>query len=189
MSLAKEIRAGNSKAFDKLYRAYYQRLTLYTFRMLKDLDASEDIVQSIIVKLWEKRETLDFHEDLDAYLFKAAKNSALNHLRHKKVRQEHKDVILFENEYLDHGFDLAAVEMANHIQQKIDSLGDPQGKIFLMSREEDKSYKEIADELNMSVKNVEYYISKTLKILRVFTKKYMALLLIYLGEGLGFFNY
>ena len=186
MLLVEKIRSGDTKAFEELYKAYYEKLTLYAFRMLNDLSASEDTVQTVIIKLWEKRESLQLHENLDAYLFKAVKNATLNQIRHQKVKQEHTASVLFENEYQDRGFDLAAVEMASHIQAKIDSFGDPQRKIFLMSREDEKSYKEIADELGMSVKNVEYYMSKTLKVLREFTKAYMTLFLIILGVVLGY---
>lgn len=164
-------------AVERLFKMYYTPLCRTVFRVIKDQDASEDIVQDVFVKMWHKRMELEINTSIKSYLFRAAVNAALNYIgKARKLEQlEDEEPMYFGN---DAGEQLDFEETERNINQAIDGLPPACKTIFVMSRYEEMSYKEIAESLQISIKTVENQMGKALKILREKLRVYLLELLI-----------
>jgi RNA polymerase sigma-70 factor (ECF subfamily) len=143
------------------------------------MDVAEEIVQEVFIKLWERREELEFNSSVKSYLFRAVHNTSLNYLRHLKVREEHRQYAeerhqLLSMEYSD---GLEEKELENRIWDAIGRLPEQCARIFQMSRFEGLKYREIADKLGISPKTVEVQMGKALRRLREDLKDYLPTLL------------
>ncbi len=174
-----EIKNGNQKAFEVVFKALYGDLCRYAYSILKDKDESEDLVQNTFVIFWEKRDQILIMGSLKSYLYKSVYNHFLNKIKHLGVRQEHQNHFKYTNSeaYSDTGN--VANELENRIDQAIERLPTQCGKIFKMSRYEELKYQEIADVLDISVKTVENQIGKALKLMRLELSEYLVSLLIF----------
>ena len=173
--------------FDSIYINNFSRLFLFAKEYVLFDEEAENIVQDIFVMLWEKREALRVDVSLTAYLFTLVKNKCIDFLRHQMVEQmysenvkheynEELNVKLFALESFDHNFS-SEEDIETLLRNAIDKLPERCRLIFIKSRIEGKKYKEIAEELNLSVNTVEGQISIALKKLREELKDYLPLLL------------
>lgn len=165
------IAQGDKKAFEQLFRDWYVRLCVYAESIVHDRDQAEDLVQSIFCMLWEKREKVDIRESVKSYLYRSVYNSALNTLKHERVRlaffefirkheteEENKAEAFFDKE------EQSAV--LKEIHRIIEDLPDQCREIFLLSRFSGKKSVEIAGELNISIRTVETQLYRAMKRLR-----------------------
>jgi RNA polymerase sigma-70 factor (ECF subfamily) len=162
----KALSRGDQSVFQQVFDACYEKLCHYAFTILKDMDEAEDVVQSIFIKLWEKREELDIKQTIRAYLFKAVYHRCINVLEHRTIKlrhQEHGSRDVISHIQLPEVF---PQELEERIKKAIDTLPPQCRTVFMMSRYEEMRYSEIADKLDISVNTVENQISKALKILR-----------------------
>ena len=161
------IRDGDREAFRSLFDTYYASLCHYASHYLNDDSLSEEVVQELFVKLWEKRKTLDVGTSVRNYLFRAVRNGCLNQIQHDKVRQLHgkklKEVLLSEDPAEEY---LITPELILRLEEAIESLPDKRREIFRLSREEGLKYREIAEKLKISVKTVEAQMGLALANLR-----------------------
>ena len=173
--------------FDSIYINNFSRLFLFAKEYVLFDEEAENIVQDIFLMLWEKREALRVDVSLTAYLFTLVKNKCIDFLRHQMVEQmysenvkheynEELNVKLFALESFDHNFS-SEEDIETSLRNAIDKLPERCRLIFIKSRIEGKKYKEIAEELNLSVNTVEGQISIALKKLREELKDYLPLLL------------
>ena len=170
----------DEKSFEQLFRIQYAPLCAYARRYIHDPDESEEVVQDVFVNLWQKRGTIEITSTIESYLFRAVRNTCLNLLKHFKVREKHKDGITASyDHYGDRANDLVLeIELINHIENLISGLPTERQKVFKMSRFEEMKYKEIAEELGISVKTVEAQMGKALKYLRENLGDYLPMILI-----------
>jgi RNA polymerase sigma-70 factor (ECF subfamily) len=163
-----QISLGNLKAYEMLFRQYYQMLCSYSLKFVGDPDVAEEIVQDLFYTLWEKRMELQINSSVKSYLFSAVHNRCLKFIEHRNVEQKYRSYYLqHESEIDSEPFDSANVsEMQQIINQTLDSLPERCGKIFRLNRFEGLKYHEIANRLSISVKTVEANMGKALKILR-----------------------
>ena len=139
-----------SKAdFELLFTTHYSKLCSYANGFLKDLDASEEIVQEVMVKIWMNREELKINTSIESYIFRAVRNGSLNLLKHVNIREEYKSFKERENESLQHSLEdeMISTELEGKIRQAIDQLPLERRKIFIMSRYNGLTYNEIASRL------------------------------------------
>lgn len=165
------LNSGDKDAFKMLFETYWERvLSVCTPYTDTEADA-EDMTQSIFLSLWERRGTLEITEDIGKYLYRAAKNQVYNYIR-SRVRQRNRQL---ELEYEGSGLhssvrnpeqELCLRELASDTARQIEALPDPGRTYFLLNREQELSYKEIALQHGVSVKTVEYHIGNILKKLR-----------------------
>ena len=158
-----------SAEFEKLYFENYANLCRRIYRFVGDEDTTKDIVQDVFLKYWQKIHELRIHESPEAYLYKACINQALNYLKEKERRENREKN--YAGEISDESpsrpdLNFIAAEGAENIEKAIDLLPPVCRNVFLLSRHEQKSYKEISDILHISVNTVEKHIGKALKILR-----------------------
>ncbi|MFV0272003.1 MAG: RNA polymerase sigma-70 factor [Macellibacteroides fermentans] len=172
--------------FDAIYVNNFSRLFLFAKEYVLFDEEAENIVQDIFLMLWEKRDVLRVDVSLTAYLFTLVKNKCIDFLRHRMVEQmyseniqheynEELNVKLFALESFDHNFS-SEEDIEILLRNAIDKLPERCRLIFIKSRIEGKKYKEIAEELNLSVNTVEGQISIALKKLREELKDYLPLL-------------
>jgi RNA polymerase sigma-70 factor (ECF subfamily) len=160
------IRNGDEACFQQAFNTYYEKLCDFAFTLLRDMDEAEDAVQSIFLKIWEKRDSLMITNTLKSYLYRAVHNHCINQLEHREIKQKHIQFSTYRGAGDLQQPDIFPHELESKIQSVIDQLPEQCGIIFKMSRYEELRYAEIAAKLGISVNTVENQISKALKILR-----------------------
>ena len=183
-----ETTTSDIKAFNKLFADYHGLFVRFANTYIQDDAAAEDIAVEGIMYYWENRHTLASDSNIPAYILTSVKNRALNHLRHLNVRTEAEEQLFSHNarelnfrisslEACDPS-ELFTAEMKEIIRSTFNELPEQTRLIFRKSRYENKTNREIAEELNINIKTVEYHISKALKLLRSRLKDYLPLLLL-----------
>ncbi|MBW8327559.1 MAG: RNA polymerase sigma-70 factor [Prolixibacteraceae bacterium] len=171
----------NPELFDEIFRHYSTPLFYYASKFVED-EAARDIVQDVFVKLWTDQ-NLSIKLSLNALLFTMVRNSCFQQLEKQKVRNKYVEstkLSIQEDElrfYIDERTSLIELEMENKLTEVLDGLPERCRQIFKMSRFENKKNKEIAGELNISVKAVEKQITKALSTIRIELKDYLPLLI------------
>jgi RNA polymerase sigma-70 factor, ECF subfamily len=171
------LRQGDKKVFDALFRAYYEPLCNYACAMIGDMDEAEDVVQERFFKVWEKREDLTINYSVKAYLYKMVYNACLNRVRSEKTQSKykaHNATFLKENPVYQ--LDLTS-ELQQNVQQAIASLPEQCRHVFELNRFEELKYREIAEQLGLSIKTVENHIGKALRLLRAQLSDYLVVLI------------
>ena len=165
--LLARLRAGETSAFDAIFRANYALLLRVAESMLRDRGAAEEIAQDVMLELWRRRESLDVTESVRGYLLQATRNRSLNALRHRAIERRSEPQII-EGTRRSSSTDSAvrAGELEAAIRAAIDDLPDRCRQVFELSRIEGLKYAEIATRLGISVKTVEVQMGKALRILR-----------------------
>jgi len=162
------VQKGKTEAFRELYERYWESLYVQAKAMTSCDDTAKDIVQEVFVELWDKRQDLNIQLSLKAYLYKAIRNKVLNTYVHHKVREKYMLSIVQYFEAGENQTDYLLREnlVRERITEEIAALPGKMRQIFEMSRNEHKTYKEIAEELNISDKTVKKQVSNALKILK-----------------------
>jgi len=152
------------ESFKQYYFLYFEDLCRFANFYCSDEQLSQDIVQQVFLKLWENQTNFNAITNPKSYLLTAVKNQVLNERRKTDVLQR------LENEDMavEYGVDdeLQGKDLQEKIQTLVNALPPKRQYIFRLSREEDKSYKEIAELMNVAPKTVENQIGKALKFLR-----------------------
>lgn len=166
--LVKAIKEDSSQAFEELFNKLYPSLVNHAIRFVKEKEFAEEIVQDSFVAFWNKRKELMITTSLSGYLYQIVRNRCLNYLKSKN----YKDMQLLTQEmYVESSQDSISESLDEHdlvkiIDAAIQSLPEKTHLFFNLSREEDLSYKEIGEKLSVSVKTVEYHVSRALKVIR-----------------------
>ena len=172
----------NKKEFEKLFKIYFKPLTAFAKKYTKDVDNAKEIVHDVFLKLWEKRDTIDLTKAVKSYLYTSVNNKSLNFIRDNKKFQQNKITVenINENEHWNYSDNLIAAEIQDRVNETLNNLPEKCRKVFMLSRYEDMKYKEIAKELNISIKTVENHISKALKILRKNLAEYLSATILFI---------
>lgn len=152
------------KGFKNLFQTYYASLCQLAWRFVQDEQVAEDMVQEVFVKLWEHRNQIEISVSIKAYLYKSVVNRALGEVNRIKPNK------LSETLEVEHSDQTDALiqqtELAAQLQQAIYTLPEQCRAAFILCKEENLSYKEAAEMLNISEKTVENQMGKALKLLR-----------------------
>lgn len=163
--LYQDVVNGNQPAFKKLYNRFWNKLYIFSFNILRNQEICEDIVQEIFVELWDNRKEKKI-ENVQAYLFKAVKFKTLNVIRNTAISAKHLGLKGSDQPRNTTEENLHYNELKQTIDAKIDLLPAKCKEVFIMSRYEQLSNKEIAERLDISVQTVKNQITKALSILR-----------------------
>lgn len=166
--LIEKLRNGDVEAFDQVYQRYAGRLYAFSMKYLKSKEEAEELVQSVFLKVWENQKKLKKETSFKSYLFTIAYNEICNIFRRRKYQQNFLANLSFKSseasgeteEQIDFVF------IKEQVDQIIAQLPEKHRTVFLKSRKEGKSTKEISDELNLSKGTVDNYISESLKFIR-----------------------
>lgn len=170
------LQQGDEEAFKQLFVKFYAPLCEYASHYVSDPDA-EELVQELMVFIWENKCSLWIGISLKSYLFMAVKNRCLNAIKrqlyqgrvHDWMYEKLKDEFENPDTYLVN-------ELAEKIKEAVDDLPENYRETFMLSRFGELSNLQIADRLGVSIKTVEYRITRSLRILRVKLKDYLPLL-------------
>ena len=169
--------------FEKIYKLYYPKMFAFANNYISANEDVENIVQDVFLVLWEKKDELELSCTLTTYLFTLVKNRCLNFLRHKLIEEEYNAQMkeelgfkLYALESMEYSYH-SEKELQEIIQRALDTLPERCREVFIKSRIEGLKYKEISEELGISVNTVENHIVTALKKLRVELKDYLPLLL------------
>lgn len=177
-------------SFTFLYKEYKHRFTHFAKTYVDDWAVAEDLVMDSLMYYWENRGSLQNYSNIPAYILTIVKNKCLNYLHREQTREE-VEKHLYNREDWELNLRIATLEACNpeklfsdEIQQIIDatldSLPSLSREIFIRSRYENQTNKEIAEALSLSVKSVEYHITKTLKLLRKTLKDYLPVFFLFI---------
>ena len=164
--------AGNEKAFEKLFFRYFPRLHRYCRRFVSDRPTSEEIVMDVLMKVWQKKATINPEQSFSSYIFRSLSNRVIDHLRKGRVR-----MYTLEEHSLSASYAFVAdnvvlqKEMDLHYSESIDRLSPQQRRVFMMSRVDGKSYKEIACNLNLSRNTVENHMVASLRQMKTYVRE------------------
>lgn len=165
--LYQKLRDGDERAFQVLFRKYYQSMCHFANQYLTDREVAEEIVQEMFVKLWEKRSVLNIETSVKHYLFRSVRNHCLNQIQHEKIKKQYASKILESaSQEINPDDYFLEVDLVQRIEKSIESLPPKRREIFRLSREQGMKYKEIADALDISVKTVEAQMGLALRHLR-----------------------
>ncbi|MGB1039537.1 MAG: RNA polymerase sigma-70 factor [Flavobacteriales bacterium] len=167
----------DEKSFELLFKTHYESLVRFVYKYLNDIEESEEIVQDTFYTLWEKSETITIQSSIKSYLFQAARNKSLNSIKHRNVKQKYADAVLnSDSEFSEEG-SMEMEELQDKINEALEMLPPKCRQVFELSRFEEKKYREIAEELNISIKTVENHMGKALGLLRTSLKEYLPIYL------------
>ena len=148
-----------------LFETQFERLMAFVCSYVGDEEAAKDIVQDAFLTLWNNRRKLDKSLSVKSYLFAIAQNYALNYLRHRKVVADNEEplshYLLQEDEPVENREKLLAA-----LDEKLKELPPQQRTILEKCVIQNKKYKEVADELGISVNTVKTHLARALKYLR-----------------------
>ncbi|WP_455639946.1 RNA polymerase sigma-70 factor [Parabacteroides sp.] len=175
------------KAFNQLFTDYQGRFIRFANTYVRDMDVAEDFTIEALMYYWENRHSLEANSNIPAYILTIIKNKCLNYLQHLQVREEANEQIknhadwelntrISTLEVCDPN-ELFSAEAQEIVNKTLASLPEQTRTIFMMSRYENKSHKEIAETLGITTKGVEYHISKALKKLHTNLKDYFPIFL------------
>jgi RNA polymerase sigma-70 factor (ECF subfamily) len=163
------LKRGDYDSFEVLYYRHHARLYNFVFKILRgDAYLAEEIVQRVFVKLWEVRATIDERKNLLTYLCTIAKNMFLNDYAHRLIEYTYREYILRAGNYAT----MATEEIVNHslldqlITELTDKMPPARRTIFIMSRREGKSNREISQILNITESTIESQLAKAINFLK-----------------------
>ncbi|HEY3369910.1 MAG TPA: RNA polymerase sigma-70 factor [Prolixibacteraceae bacterium] len=182
--LFEKLREGDEAAFKVIYNKYVPRLYYFVREYIPQADLAENIIQDTLMTLWDKKGTLANDTNLGAYLYTVSKNNCLYKLRDLKYRKRLYDSTNLGDLEIKANLDalsaldtstLTFSEIEKIIKETMEQLPPQCRVVFQMSRFDEKKYREIAEELSISVKAVEGHMTKALKVFRTNLKDYLPL--------------
>lgn len=174
-------------SLNKLYTNYNDRFLRFARSYVSNYEIAEDIVMDSFMYYWENRVNLTFESNIPVYLLTVIKHKCLNHLQRLRRRREIEEY-LQQTDTWELDLKISTLEACNPeklfsdevqkiVKETIASFPEQTREIFIRSRFKNQSHKEIAEELGLSTKSVEYHITKSLRVLRVALKDYFPVIL------------
>ncbi|WP_121808580.1 RNA polymerase sigma factor [Mucilaginibacter kameinonensis] len=165
--LLEMLRDDNITAFDVLFNRYWKSLFIAAQTRLGDDEAAKDIVQNLLIDVWQKRGELQVNTSLEQFLFGAVKRKVLNHFRSEAIRQNAMENalsrindIIYKEENLVSYFNLEKI-----VSEEVEDMPVNMKRAFLL-RSDSYSVKEIAENLNLAEQTVSNNITEALKRLK-----------------------
>lgn len=169
-----QIRTGDQKALELLFAVYFPRLNDFAKNVIKDDGLSQDIVQEVFVKVWERRTEIE-SQNIEAYLFRLVRNRCIDYIKHLRVVNNQMLEIQISSKYEElyridfignEPYLLIEEELKVKIEKTIQDLPDRCREVFILSRMNGLKNREIAEKLNINIKNVERHLNRALQSFR-----------------------
>lgn len=169
--------------FNKLFTDYKDRFVRFATAYVHDSAVAEDFVIDSLIYYWENRSRLGDDVNVPAYVLTTIKHKCLNYLQHLRLHEEVAENIVNHAQWelqtristleACEPNDLFTSEAQEIVDRTLASLPDRTRQIFMLSRVQNQSYQEIAQQFEISSKGVEFHIAKALKALKVNLKDYL----------------
>ncbi|WP_270089824.1 RNA polymerase sigma factor [Sphingobacterium sp. SYP-B4668] len=177
IALFQLIQHQDRRAFEIIYDRYFSLLYIYAKKIIANDEEVEDVLQDVFLALWEKQD-ISLEKSFSSYVYGMTRFKILDFIDRKKVRSQYAASL---QHYIEEGAcitddKLREKELAKQIESALQLLPEKMRNIFLLSRFENKSYREIADKLQLSDKTIKKQISNALKIMRTALKTFLMFL-------------
>ncbi|WP_461791370.1 RNA polymerase sigma factor [Pedobacter sp.] len=162
------LRRGDRAAFNTLYRLHAKPLYWRLLRMVKNTEETEELIQDLFVKVWEKREQIIIHQSFEAYLYRMAQHMAINFFKSLKTRSRlYEQVQAVSSEISDSTQQLLQLnETQTLLDQAIALLPEQRRKAFILCKIEGRSYQEAAELMNVSSNTVHNHLTKAVSAVK-----------------------
>ena len=166
--LLQKLVEGDSMAFRQIYQLYQGRIFLFAYRLTKSKADAEEVVQEVFVKLWEKREKLNIEKNFSGYMLTITKNLVLDGLKRAAMDKKAQKKIYEQMQALKNitAEQMLQKELDRLHQQAVNALSPQRRTVYLLSREEELSYQQIATKLGISKNTVRNLMSEALQGIR-----------------------
>lgn len=163
-----ELAKDNESSIEELFNYYYPRLYNFAKSILKIESGIDDILQEVFVRIWQNRKKIKSTETFNSYIFSITRNLLLNELRRRLNSNNMKEEIKRHSiaPELSSIEEVEYKELQENVDHIIEDLPKRQKEIFILSRKDGLSHKEIAEKLNITTKTVEYHITLAIKTLK-----------------------
>ena len=168
IELVTKLQKGDVEAFDLVYAKYAGKLYGFAFKYLKSSTETEELVQSVFLKVWENQKSLNKKSSFKSYLFTIAYHEICNIFRRRNLMSKYIDNQEIDNlrKSSDTDEEIDYHSILEQVNKIIDLLPEKQKTIFIKSRQEGMTSKEIALELGLSSGTVDNYVSESLRFIR-----------------------
>ncbi|RIV21580.1 RNA polymerase sigma-70 factor [Fibrisoma montanum] len=167
--LTGRLRHDDEQAFKTLYDRHWYDLYVIACRKLRDSELAQDLVQELFLTLWQKRETLRV-DSLKAYLTTSLRNRIIDHVRMQLQSDQYAEYVLQALPTESQSHQTTSVvqyrELSESLNQALAQLPDKTREVFLLNRFERMTTREIAAQLGLSEKTIEYHLSRSTSLLR-----------------------
>lgn len=190
-----QVKADDQKALGLLFSIYFPRLNDFAKNVVKDDGISQDIVQEVFVKIWEKRATIE-SINLEAFLFRLVRNRCIDYIKYLRVVNNQMQEIQISSKYEElyridfignEPYLLIEEELKTKIEKTIHGLPDRCREVFILSRINGLKNKEIAEKLNINIKNVERHLNRAMQSFRKnFSEEFPIALIILVFKSIEF---
>lgn len=167
--LITRLKNGDMLAFDQVYEQYSHKLFSFVFKILKNENDAEEIVQEVFVKIWESRHKLGSCKLFNSYIFTIAYNHSISLIRKKINNKKYLEYLKYSsviNATPSGISEIESNELSDQVERLIEKLPERQKQIYRLHREKGFTYPEIANQLGISQNTVENHMAKALKYLR-----------------------
>lgn len=162
------LKQSDHNAFNTLFRSYAPKLYRFSYGYLKSADEAEEIVQDTFIKIWEKRASIDTSASFSGFIFTIAHHLILNRLR--KIRNEIQCKVIVARNLVPVQNETEETILHNELEkvrrEALVELPPKRRIIYQMIREDGMTYKQVAEQLNISVKTVEAQMTEAIKHFR-----------------------
>ncbi|MBX3240885.1 MAG: RNA polymerase sigma-70 factor [Chitinophagaceae bacterium] len=188
-ALMQLLRNSDAKAFAEIYHRYWERLALRVLKVVHSREDARDIVQEVFVSIWKRRAEIELRGPLIVYLLKSVRNIAIRYIEKNITRNNYLQTLSasIAEEVPDPILHCEYRELQRKLDQAVASLPPKMQEVYLLSRNEKMSYKEIADRLGIAENTVRKQLSNALKSLRAYVSESMMLFLTCLSAKFFFF--
>lgn len=175
------LRSGDTRALDALVLRFYRPLLLFVAGYVGGIDAAEDVLQELFLRVWEHGRAIDPRTSLRAYLYAGARNAALNAARERATRIRREAASVSEEsspDWLDVAQDIEDAELRRAVRAATASLSERGREVYLLSFQHGLSYRDIAATLGISVATVQTHMARAIVVLGRKLRPFLALALL-----------
>ena len=176
--LISRIKEGDESAFRIVFDLYSSKLYAFSYRFLKEKEPCQEVVQEVFLNLWINRAKLDTQYPIAPYLYTITRRLTLNVLRHVATSQSAMNKMWLNVKKVSNETEQEVFldDLSRFTEQVLSKMPKQQQLIFRMSRHQELSYDEIAEELNLSRNTVKNHLVAALKTLRTQFNKAFSIL-------------
>ncbi|MFT3946776.1 MAG: RNA polymerase sigma-70 factor [Agriterribacter sp.] len=174
------LRGDDAAAFAEIYRRYWERLAAAAMKVINVREDVSDIVQEVFVSVWKRRQEIELKGSLFVYLQKSVRNLAIRYIEKNITKRNYLQTLgeAFSNAETDAAQQCELSELQSTLHKAVLSLPSKMHKVYTLSRDENMSYKEIADHLGIAENTVRKQLSNALKSLRASVNRILFILLV-----------
>jgi len=171
IALLGQMNGGSKEAFEQIYRQYYNPVISFLSSILPSIDDCKDIYQDLFIYIWINHQKINPERNFKSYLFTSARNMALNFLRNRK-NISYEDIPLIQViEHMQPDDKIRAMDVQCIINSAVNKMPKQRRKIFILSRMDSLTNKEISQQLHITKNAVEKHITFALRNLREVLRK------------------